>query len=189
MLAKIILSVSVIALIAGIAFMAVPLDKAKDASKSPLKVTQTQNTNTVPLYEVFEITLQHAGQYANPFFDVKIEVTFQSPSGKSVTVGGFHYGSSKPPTIRVSQDKRGRQRTEYQFEKQDLYKARFTPQELGQWLYSYVFANREGARATGSGQFDCVQGRSNSRGFVRQHPTNPFRWVFDDGTPYFPIGL
>jgi hypothetical protein len=34
-----------------------------------------------------------------------------------------------------------------------------------------------------------VAGRVHNHGFVRQNPANPFRWIFDDGTPYFPIGL
>ena len=33
------------------------------------------------------------------------------------------------------------------------------------------------------------QGRKPNPGFVRRHPENPFRFVFDDGTPYFPIGV
>ncbi|HID30846.1 MAG TPA: DUF5060 domain-containing protein [Desulfobacterales bacterium] len=183
------LSISITVLIVDAVFMRTPLGGAEEASEPVLKVTRSQNTNTVPLHEVFEITFQHEGEYANPFFDVTIEVTFQSPSGRSVTVGGFHYGSSKPPAIRVSEDKRGRRRAEYQFEKQDLYKARFAPNELGQWRYAYVFSNNKGAKATGVGEFNCVKGRTRNHGFVRQHPTNPFRWVFDDGTPYFPIGL
>ena len=43
------------------------------------------------------------------------------------------------------------ERAEYLFEKQDLWKARFVPQELGRWRYSYVFENNEGVRAIGSG--------------------------------------
>lgn len=181
--------ISITVLIVGATFMSAQLGRAKEASEPVLKVICTQNTDTVSRYSVFEITFQHEREYDNPFFDVTIEVTFQSPSGKSITVGGFHYGSSEPPEIRVSEDQRGRRRVEYQFEKQDLWKARFAPQELGQWRYSYVFANNEGGKATGSGSFDCVEGRVRSHGFVRRHPTNPFRWVFDDGTPYFPIGL
>ena len=44
-------------------------------------------------------------------------------------------------------------------------------------------------KAAGSGSFVCIEGKNRSHGFLRQHPNNPFRWVFDDGTPYFPIGL
>jgi predicted amidohydrolase len=64
------------------------------SSGSILEVTHTRNTDTIPIHEVFEITFQHDQEYDNPFFDVTIEVVFQSPSGKSIEIGGFHYGSS-----------------------------------------------------------------------------------------------
>jgi hypothetical protein len=157
--------------------------------ESALEVTRTQNTKTVPINEVFEITFQHEQEYENPFFDVTIQVTLHSPSGKAIEIGGFHYGSSKPPKIHTSEDQRGRRHNRYEFEKQDIWKARFAPQELGKWSYQYTFANNHGMKATGSGSFNCVEGKKRNHGFLRQHPNNPFRWVFDDGTPYFPIGL
>ncbi|KPJ61933.1 MAG: hypothetical protein AMS15_05490 [Planctomycetes bacterium DG_23] len=159
---------------------------------SPIEVTHTQNTRTIPLYEVFEITFKHNQRYANPFFDVAIDVTFQSPSGKKITVGGFHYGSAKRPDVRVQmvETPKGRRReVKYIFKEQNLWKARFAPSELGLWQYTFVFSNLRGEKATGKGSFTCVKGRRPAHGFVRPHPTNPFRWVFDDGTPYFPIGL
>lgn len=157
-----------------------------------LVVKSTANTQTTPLYDVFELTFQHEGKYANPFFDVTIDVTFTAPSGKRIAVGGFHYGSSAGAEIvtRTNQEARGpRRQTQYHFAKQDLWKARFAPSETGRWTYAYVFTNASGGRATGSGAFDCVKGRAPSHGFVRANLSNPYRWVFDDGTPYFPIGL
>ena len=157
-----------------------------------LVVKCTQNTRTMPLYDVFEITFQHDGHHANPFFDVSIEVMFASPSGKKVPVGGFHYGSSagtKITSTLVPAARGDRRKTEYLFEKQNMWKARYAPNELGRWSYSYVFANTNGGKAAGNGSFDCLKTRAPLHGFVRQHPTNPFRWVFDDGSPFFPIGI
>jgi hypothetical protein len=77
----------------------------------------------------------------------------------------------------------------YSFEKQDLWKARFAPAELGEWKYEFTFTNTQGQQASGKGTFRCVKGQRPNRGFVRLHPTNPFRFVFDDGSAYFPIGL
>ena len=154
-----------------------------------LQVTVSRNSDTIPLHEVFELTFRHEGDYANPFFDVDIEVTFRSPGGREVRVGGFHYGSSEPPAIRMVKDRRGRPRPQYVFQKHDLWKARFAPSEMGVWRYAYVFSNVKGQRATGEGSFRSVRGRNPRHGFLRRHPTNPFRWVFDDGTPFFPVGL
>lgn len=156
------------------------------------KATHTQKANIVPLYEVFEITFQHDQKYENPFFDLAIEVNFISPSGKQIKVGGFHYGSLEKPAIKVQkiQTSTGeRQNVEYIFDKQNIWKARFAPSEIGEWRYSYLFSNLKGSKANGEGDFLCVKGKVQHRGFIRQNPANPFRLIFDDGSPYFPVGL
>ncbi|HEC03130.1 MAG TPA: DUF5060 domain-containing protein, partial [Phycisphaerales bacterium] len=157
-----------------------------------LKVKHFQNTGTVPAFEVFEITFEHNRVYEDPFFDVTIDVVFTSPSKRKVRVGGFHYGSSSPPRISVNktQTARGeRRQVSYEFDKQNLWKARFAPSQVGKWKYSFVFRNAQGKKASGRGSFTCIEGRRPNPGFIRQHPTNPFRFVFDDGSAYFPIGL
>jgi hypothetical protein len=142
---------------------------------------------------VLEISFQHKGQYANPFFDVTVEVTFTAPSGRETRVGGFHFGSATGPEIQVRTNQPGHagasRQVQYHFAGQDLWKARFSPAETGRWSYAYTFTNAGGGRAAGTGSFDCVKGRSPQHGFVRPYPGNPFRWAFEDGTPYFPIGL
>lgn len=166
------------------------LAQGGDASGTPLAVKHSQNTNTMLPYEVFEITFQHDGQYANPFFDVAIEVTFTSPAGTHFKVGGFHYGSLKKPEIHVKRaEGHGRNEVQYLFDRADIWKARFAPVALGHWRYSYVITNAAGQKAAGVGEFACVRGRTPNHGFVRQDPQNKFRWVFDDGSPYYPIGL
>lgn len=144
-------------------------------SGADLNVQTTQNTTKVPLYEVFEITFQHENDYADPFLDVTIDVTLTSPSHKDIHVGGFYYGGSSDNHAEAG----GR----------DLWKARFAPSETGAWTYRFAFRNARGQQASGHGSFTCVKGRRPKPGFVRQHPSNPFRFVFDDGSPYFPIGL
>jgi hypothetical protein len=128
------------------------------------QVKHTQNCSVIPLYEVLEVTLQHETQYENPFFDVTIDLTLTSPSSKQVQVGGFHY-------------------------KPGLWKARFAPAELGRWTYRFAFKDTRGQTASGDGAFTCIKGRKANPGFLRRHPENPYRFVFDDGTAYFPIGV
>ena len=157
-----------------------------------LNVQYSQNTPAIPQYEVFEIAFKHEADYANPFFDVTIEVVFTSPSKEQSRVGGFHYGSSSEPTIEknsVATAKGQRQQVSYLFDKQDLWKARFAPSEPGRWTYDFVFRNVQGQESRGKGAFTCIKGRKPKPGFVRLHATNRFRFVFDDGSPYFPIGL
>lgn len=167
-------------------------DKNRSLGDSLPEVKQSQNTSTVPSYEVFEITFKHDNKYENPFFDVTIDVIFTSPSNKQIKVGGFHYGPSTGPIIHTRKVQTGRgerQQITYDFDKQDLWKARFAPSEIGKWKYSFIFANVKGQKTSGKGSFLCVKGRRPNKGFIRLHPTNPFRFVFDDGSPYFPIGL
>ncbi len=169
--------------------------KAQNSNDFPLDVEYAQNTRTVPRYEVFEITFKHQNDYndyVDPFFDVTVDVTFTSPSMKRVRIGGFHYGFSSGVKIRkdkIRTERGQRQQVVYHFDKQDLWKARFAPCQIGNWKYSFVFRNAKGQKASGEGTFMCVKGRKRNPGFVRRHPTNPFRFVFDDGSPYFPIGL
>ncbi len=137
---------------------------ASTSSGDLLKVAPSQNSAVVRQYEVFEITLQHEGTYENPFFDVSIDATLTSPSARNVHIGGFYY-------------------------RHDLWKVRFAPSELGRWTYRFALRNARGQTASGEGTFTCVQGHKPNPGFVRLHPENPFRFVFDDGTPYFPIGV
>jgi len=104
------------------------------AQPGGLQVKLTPNTAALTPYDVFELTFQHEREYANPFFDVTIEVTFHAPTGKTVTVGGFFYGSSTGPKIvkHTVQGSHGPQpRAEYVFDRHDLWKARFAPSGLG----------------------------------------------------------
>jgi len=158
---------------------------------APLAVSHVQNTQALPPFAVFEITFTHERTYTDPFFDVRIDVTFTAPSARQFAVGGFHYGSEEPVEVRVLEPAPGghASRKEYVRRKADTWKARFAPAELGRWTYRYVFRNSSGDEAVGQGSFACVPGRVPRHGFVRQHPRNPFRWVFDDGTPFFPVGL
>ena len=137
-------------------------------ARGGLDVEYSQNTAVIPRYEVFEITFRHEAGYPDPFFDVDINVVLTSPSTRKINFGGFHYGSSSGPGI---------------------WKARFAPSELGRWEYAFVFRNVQGQEARGEGSFNCIKGRKPNRGFVRLNPENRFRFVFDDRSPYFPIGL
>jgi len=165
--------------------LVLPTALAADA----IQVETTPNTDRLMPYQVFELTFQHSGSYRDPTWDVSIDVRFTSPSGKEHTVGGFFYGSSRrqTPVIRETGDRRGSIAI-WPCEPADLWKARYAPDELGRWTFDYVFRNVRGERATGSGRFEVVRGRVHQKGFVRINPNNPFRFVFDDGSPYFPIG-
>jgi len=157
-----------------------------------LEVKTTQNTPRLMPYQVFEITFQHEGKYHDPNWDVTIDVALASPSGKKLSVGGFFYGSSQPqkPVVREFKDGKGRARSDatWPCDPADLWKVRYAPSEIGDWKFDYVFQNKQGESAKGNGSFKVVKPRVQPKGWVRINPANPFGFVFEDGSPFWPIG-
>jgi len=122
----------------------------------------SQRALIVPRYGIFEQTFNwSSSKYSNPWEQVQVTMTLISPTGKTVSIKGFYYGP-------------------------DTWKARFSPAETGAWSWQVIITDGlQSARFDGT--FTTVD--SDSPGFVRQNPNNPFRWVFDDGSPYHPIGI
>lgn len=162
------------------------------ATAGTLEVKATQNTPRLMPYQVFELTFQHAGKYSDPNWDATIDVAFTSPSGKKLKVGGFFYGSSKPqkPVIREFKDGKGRARSEatWPCDPADTWKARYAPSETGDWAFEWAFRNTQGDSATGRGGFKVVKPRVRPTGWVRINPLNPFTFIFEDGSPFWPLG-
>jgi hypothetical protein len=129
---------------------------------SELYLVESQNTEAVPRYGILELSFQHNGTYENKFFDVDLTAVFVSPDGTEHHIRGFFYGG-------------------------DLWKVRFRPDRLGIWNYTYTFASTGGFRRQASGVFRCLT--SDEDGPVQRNPENPFRWVFANGRPFFPVGL
>jgi hypothetical protein len=125
-------------------------------------VTESRSADSILRYDILELSFKHNGIYDNKFFDIILEIVFISPTGVQRHVKGFFYGG-------------------------DLWKVRFRPDQVGRWTYTYVMAGKGGFRKEGNGAFDCIP--STSEGPVRRHPQNPYRWVFANGSPYFPLGL
>lgn len=66
--------------------------------------------DVVPIWTKFETGFQSSKSYADPLYEVRMEVTFQSPTGRAKTVFGFWDGDSS-------------------------WKVRFAPDEPGDWRY------------------------------------------------------
>ncbi|HPD14895.1 MAG TPA: DUF5060 domain-containing protein [Planctomycetota bacterium] len=157
-----------------------------------LEVKVTQNTPRLMPYQVIELTFQHEGRYTDPNWDVTIDVALTSPSGKKPKVGGFFYGSSKPqkPVIHQFKDAKGRERSDavWPCDPADTWKARYAPSEVGEWSYEWVFRNAQGQSTEGKGAFKVVKPRIPPKGWVRINPANPFTFIYEDGSPFWPIG-
>jgi hypothetical protein len=99
--------------------------------------------------------------YANPWENVTVSMTVTSPTGKTTTVGGFFYTGA-------------------------TYKARFRPDEAGTWAYAATITDTKGGSTTDQGTFAATP---DGHGFIRQSPDNPARFSWEDGTPYYGLGL
>lgn len=124
--------------------------------------TVSPSAAVVSADDIFELTFRPKKTYDNKFFDVGLEVIFTSPRGVRHPVKGFFYST-------------------------DFWKVRFRPDEVGHWSYGYTMTGKGGLRQQGDGVFDSTT--SDAEGPVRRNPENPYRWVFANGKPYFPIGL
>jgi len=115
----------------------------------------------VPKYGVFEVTLAPKTKWANPFADARAEASFSSPTGKTVRVEGFYHGGNE-------------------------WRVRFAPREQGRWTWQAAVG--DGRQQTKKqGAFRCAG--MVGRGFLRISRRNRYRLEYEDGTPFYPIGI
>ena len=113
---------------------------------------------TVACWQMHEFELHGRCHVDNPFRDAALVGEFTSPSGRKITVEGFHDGG-------------------------DTWRLRFTPDEEGQWRY---LLRGEGVELLARGSLNCAAPKSH--GFIRIHPDNRYAFAYADGTPFFPMG-
>jgi uncharacterized protein DUF5060 len=131
-------------------------------TKAETSVKHESPRAPTPVYDVLELSFQHIASYKNPFFDAAVETEFIAPDSRKVLRKGF-YHSGQTWTVR------------------------FRPDEAGEWRYQYRFYSRGELLQSGEGGFRATP--SGSPGRIRINPANAYRWVFDNGQPYFPLGL
>lgn len=108
----------------------------------------------VGLYQVYEITIsQDQSLYVNPWEEVSVRGTFTSPSQDTISVDGFYYDN-------------------------DTWKLRFAPSELGVYSLHYELTDSSGVVQSVDDTFKV--GASSERGFIRQHASNPYRFVYQE---------
>jgi len=117
-------------------------------------------------YEKFEVRVELAATYQNPFDPDEIDLSadFTAPSGRTWHVWGF-FNPSNTTT---------------------LWMIRFTPCEMGRWRYVVHVRDRQGAAASKPAEFTVRE--SAHHGFIRV--ANNRRYLqYTDGTPFYGIGL
>lgn len=99
----------------------------------------------------FELSVKNTKSYRNPYNDVTLDVSYESPEGKTVKFWGFYDG--------------GR-----------TWKIRFMPDRIGTWKYDAAFS--DGSERV-HGTFECVQ--SNIPGMISVDRTNPAWFGYKGG--------
>lgn len=132
------------------------------ANSGSLPVTVSWNTPALTRYEIYELTMTHSGNYANPWEDLTITANFRSATGKNYTVGGFYYDTN-------------------------TWKLRFAPPEAGAWTWDLSFSDGTKTFQT-TGSLSVTEGTRS--GFLRINPANPRRLLTEaNNKPFYPIGL
>jgi hypothetical protein len=119
--------------------------------------------DSVSRFGIFEIALRAEHPVEDPFIDVAVDAEFTAPDGARIAVPGFYYGGGR-------------------------WMIRYRPYATGRWEYSWKVRVDPGSASQGGGHVNCAGG-DHAKGRVRQNPSNPMRWVFENGDPYFPIGI
>lgn len=129
---------------------------------------------TIPLYGRMELTVEFDADFQHFFdrTDVDLRATFVSPRGRTRVVHGFvHNGGASGSA--------------------PIWKVRFTPDEVGRWLYDVTVENRYGEAISPRLSFDCA-GRvpgSRAKGFVRVSRRDPRYFEHSNGDFFYPIGM
>ena len=106
---------------------------------------------TVGRWQRFEVSIENANAYNDPYADVTLEVRYESPDGCVVHIWGFYDGGQ-------------------------TWKMRFMPDQLGIWTYAATFS--DGAPGT-SGTFACVE--SDVPGMLSIDKGNPMWFGYRGG--------
>jgi hypothetical protein len=117
---------------------------------------------SVAKFGLMEVSLRDSTAYENPFLDVVVDAEFSAPDGSRVRVPGFYYGGG-------------------------VWKIRMRPHVDGRWAYRWEFGAAR-TRKHGTGAFLCTL-PGEGQGRIRLSAANPHQWIFENGEPFFPIGL
>ncbi|BEG97799.1 DUF5060 domain-containing protein [Bacteroides sedimenti] len=120
------------------------------------------------LYEKVEINVNLTENWQNPYLqeDIALDMEIISPSGRMMLLPCFYVSGESG--------------------KESLWKARFTPQELGKYQYKFVITkNKHLAYSTGYKKIAIISSGSKN-GFL--HANDKWTFRFDDGKPFRGIG-
>ncbi|MEO5891417.1 MAG: DUF5060 domain-containing protein [Ferruginibacter sp.] len=133
------------------------------------------NSNSIPRFDKFEISLDISATYTNPYDydDIKVQCIFNAPSGRKDTVEGF-FMQDYILNANGSLTSTGT----------GGFKVRYAPNETGNWSYDLSCTNTSGTAIYPNMTFNCIA--SASPGFIRKNSSDYLS--FDNGAQFIPIG-
>jgi len=148
------------------------LGKQNVLPASYLKLRSLHASSNV--YDLEELAVDLDASVTNPFDpqQIDLQVRFTSPNGEKTSVAAFWYQDFDPHNLQP----RGNPE----------FRVRFTPDQPGEWnAQAYL----PGTALKSTLLKFKVNPGAQAHGFVRLDQDNPRYLAFDDGSPYFPIGL
>lgn len=151
--------------------------KAKILQEPDFFPSVQTNSDTVGLYDLFEIRLFPPQYYPNPFDgnQIKVEGVFTAPDGNTVTVRGFFYQDYQKDNLSYSP------------KGLPYWLIRYTPVQVGGHDFFVRVLDAGGEFTSKSRSFEVVE--SNNNGFVRVDEESKKFFRFDSGLPYYPVGI
>jgi hypothetical protein len=131
----------------------------------PVITVIRQNSDTIGLYDKFEVGLAMKADYSNPFDPDQIDISadFTSPSDKHWPINGFYSSAAGA-----------------------VWKVRFSPDEAGVWRYSMHVRDRSGEATSEKRSFTAVPSGYHGALIVAQ---NRRYLQYRDGTSFYGVGL
>ncbi len=128
----------------------------------------TSNSEVIGKYEKFELTIElEDATYQNPYNyeEIALFAYFTSPAGDTLWVNGYY--------------------DEYQ--QIGEWKIRFSPDSIGQWQYRVYVTDVDGTASSEELNFSVQE--SDHHGWLQVSPNNPHYLVYDDGEPFYGVGV
>jgi len=104
-------------------------------------------------WDRFEAALVNQGEYADPYADVTLSVTCETPDGQTLEFRGF-------------------------YDSNDTWRIRFMPTQVGMWRYEASFSDGSAGR---KGTFECVA--SDVPGMISAYKPNPIWFAYAGEKP------
>jgi hypothetical protein len=137
-----------------------------DLISAPEIVRINENTDSVGLFDKFEVSLQVNAGFSNPFDpeEVTLDAMFTSPTGKQWEIPGFYNMS----TFNA------------------IWMVRFSPHETGTWEYTITVRDKSGEVKSEKRSFTAIE--SPYHGPIKIAGNNRYL-EYTDGTPFYGVGF